>query len=357
MSRLAVVNYSPTAYNLATSKMVHKFEEDGHTVQFNTVVDAWMRTGESRPDRAYLSAIFTWDLKEMVRGATDLLVSGVPVEMGGPAVTAMPEYVTEQMDQAGKYLAAATCFPVPEYKIIRGLDPRWEHIKGNFQATFTSRGCPRACEFCLVNKLEGRKMIEYDEFNLPVGKNPYICDNNLLSTSWHHQCVVVEACRHIRNLDINSGFDDRIFIKSPDKYWELYRQLKLECWRFAYDSADQKEAITGIARYLTGKGVDYRHIIVFCLAGGPGTSFAESRQRLQYLIDIGCSPYPMRYRPLLSLEMTYTPPGWNPKWLDLLFSYYGVPYIWRKCKWEQHLLNKQNEGKINNKELGELLCQ
>ena len=96
----------------------------------------------------------------------------------------------------------------------------------------------------------------------------------------------------IRNLDINSGFDDRIFIKSPDKYWELYRQLKLECWRFAYDSADQKEAITGIARYLTGKGVDYRHMIVFCLAGGPGTSFADSRQRLQYLIDIGCSPYP-----------------------------------------------------------------
>ena len=83
--KIAVVNYSPTAYNLATSKMVHKFEEDGHAVQFNTVVDAWMRTGESRPDRAYLSAIFTWDLKEMVRGATDLLVSGVPVEMGAPA--------------------------------------------------------------------------------------------------------------------------------------------------------------------------------------------------------------------------------------------------------------------------------
>jgi hypothetical protein len=200
-------------------------------------------------------------------------------------------------------------------------------------------------------------MVEYEQFNVPVGVNPYICDNNLLSTSWKHQLAVVEKCRHVANLDINSGFDDRIFIKNPDKYWDLYHQLHLEAWRFAYDGPEQKEPITFIAKWLGAKGIDYRHIIVFCLAGGPGTSFGECQRRLQYLVDIGTSPYPMRYRPLDSLEMNYTPPGWHKYWPELLFGYYGVPFIWRSCKWEDYLIKKVNEGKIKREELARILCQ
>ena len=200
-------------------------------------------------------------------------------------------------------------------------------------------------------------MIEYAEFNIPIGINPYICDNNLLSTSWEHQLLVTEKFRNVNNLDINSGFDDRIFVKNPDKYWNLYRQLHIEAWRFAYDSPEQKEPIAFITKWLNGKGINYRKIIVFCLAGGPGMSFSESQKRLQYLVDIGCSPYPMRYRPLDSLEMNYTPPNWHSKWLDLLFGYYGVPYIWRSCKWTDYLIGRSNDGKITKRELAELICQ
>ena len=344
--RIAVINSSPTAYNLATDKMVKKFTDQGHEVRFGTRADMFIT--EWHPYQAYLSCIFTWDLPTMVYDVKVLRDKGVPVELGGPAVTAMPEYVRQKLG------AEVDTYPL---SVTTGLDLRFEHIKGDFQATFTSRGCPRACEFCLVNKLEGRKMIEYEEFNVPVGVNPYICDNNLLSTSWHHQQLVVEKHRSVANLDINSGFDDRIFIKDPDKYWDLYRQLHLEAWRFAYDSPEQKEAIGFIAKWLGNKGIDYRHIIVFCLAGGPGMSFGESQRRLQYLVDIGTSPYPMRYRPLDSLEMNFTPPGWHKYWPELLFGYYGVPYIWRSCKWEDYLIKKVNEGKIKRQELARILCQ
>ncbi len=179
-------------------------------------------------------------------------------------------------------------------------------------------------------------MVEYDDFNIPVGKNPFICDNNILSTSWRHQELFVDRLREVRNLDINSGFDCRIFVKKPEKYFKLYSQLHLETWRFAYDMDDQRDILKACADFLHTKGVDYRRINVFCLVGWPGTTFEYAREKLQYLIDIGTSPYPMRYRPLDSLEMNTTPPGWAEKDEEKLFSYYGVPFIWKTATWEDY---------------------
>jgi hypothetical protein len=340
--KIAIINSSDTAYNFATEKMKSLFASQGHEVAFSNRADMWSHECQ----KAYISAIFTWDLPNLIYDARALASRKIEVEVGGPAVTAMPEMLKENLVGLDNWI-----------RIHTGLDERFEHVPGDYQVTFTSRGCPRACEFCLVNKLEGRKIIEYETFNIPVGVNPYVCDNNLLSTSWQHQQMVVDKLCKVKNLDLNSGFDDRIFTKDPDKYWDLYRHLRLECWRFAYDSPDQKEPIDFITRWLNDKGVDYRHIIVFCLVGGPGMSFGESQRRLQHLINIGCSPYPMRYRPLDSLEMNYTPPGWRKNWLELLFGYYGVPYIWRSCKWSDFLTKKVDEGKLLPAELGRILCQ
>jgi hypothetical protein len=188
---------------------------------------------------------------------------------------------------------------------------------------------------CIVKLAEGNKMTEYDDFPIPTGQNPWVMDNNILSTSWAHQNMVVNKLSHVRNLDLNSGFDDRIFAMNPGKYWDLYSNLKLERWRFAYDKPEQQEPLIKVVDFLHNKGVRYSNISIFCLIGWPGTTFQENQERLQFLVDIGTSPYPMRYRPLDSLKRKYVPPGWNNEDMKVLFNFYGVPWYWRKYKWSE----------------------
>ena len=314
--RIAVLNESPKVYNLATERIAQYHRDRGDEVWSSIDADAWAR----RCDKAYLSAIFNKNLPKLCRDAIELKSHGLEIEMGGPAVTAMHSYVHKETGI------------LPHF----GLDERFEQVKGKFRMTFTSRSCRNHCGWCIVHKIEPDP-IEYDDFSIPVGKNPYVGDNNILGTSWEHQVHVVEKLKHVRKLDINSGFEAPLFF---EEHYNLYKHLHLEGWRFAFDELERERELVRAVKILKRQHVGYRKITVYVLIGYPGSTFEDAVYRLERARELGCSPYPQRFQPLNQIDgRHYVAPGFNDKDLDALRSFWDSPETWKKNKWEDYRRN------------------
>ena len=320
--KIAVINSSfmgmkpaDRIYNLGVDRIAQYHRLRGDDVY----VGPWapMMLGNSFPTRAvdkfYFSVIFTWDIPEMIRQVHMVRAWGKEVEIGGPAATFMHKYIHTQTG----------------IEPHRGLDERFEHIPsgGDYQLTFTSRGCPHKCMFCGVRKVEP-VALEYDEFPLA----PMIGDNNILATSWKHQELVVNRFVNFgREIDINSGFDVRFFTK---EHKELYSRLKLAYWRFAFDTMEVEADVRRVAALMRANGLDRHQVTFYCLIGFPGQTVEECLYRLKTLIDLGMNPYPMRFWPLNSLNRKYVAPGWSEELLYRMSMYFQTPYLWMADRWE-----------------------
>jgi len=281
-------------------------------------------------DKAYFSAIFTSNLVRLCQDANLLKSRGIEIEIGGPAATAIPQYIKENTGITPHI----------------GLDERFEHIPGRYRMTFTSRGCIRKCPWCIVYKVEPTR-VEYDDFSIPVGKNPFIGDNCILATSWEHQKLVVEKMKDVRWLDINSGFDCRLF---TEDHYQLYSKLHLEAWRLAFDSMGVEKDFERAVGILKKHGVDYRRILVYVLIGFPSTTFEECIYRLEKTRALGCSPYPQKYAPLDTVEAReYIAPGFEKEKLDMLRSYWCNPFAWRTCTFEEFRMRYKPELETEGK--------
>ena len=310
--KIAVLNVSYPIYNLATEKIVNFHRARGDEVYAGSASDFFCLN----VDKAYLSAIFTWDLPRLVGDANLLKRRGIEIEIGGPAATAMPQYIVDK------------CGITP----FVGLDGRFEHVPGAYQMVFTSRGCIRRCPWCVSHLIEPENR-EYDDFPIPVGKNPFIGDNCLLATSWEHQKLVVERMKKVRNLDINSGFDCRLF---TEEHYQLYSRLHLEAWRLAFDSMGVESAFERAVAILKNHDVDYRRILVYVLINYPGTTFEQCVYRLEKVRELGCSTYPQKFAPLVTVKARdYIAPGFEKEKVDMLRAYWCNPFAWRTVTWEE----------------------
>ena len=261
-------------------------------------------------DKYYFSVIFTWDIPEMIQAVNMVRSWGKEVEIGGPAATFMHTYIHTQTGIEPHY----------------GLDGRFEFVPGDYELTFTSRGCPHKCRFCGVSSVEP-DALEYDNFLLAS----MIGDNNILATSWGHQELVVNRFVNSgRRVDINSGFDVRFFHK---EHYELYSRLNIFWWRFAFDTMAVEDDVRRVAAMMKSYGFDRHHVTFYCLIGFPGQTPEECHYRLQTIMGLGMNPYPMRFWPLNSLDRKYVAPGWTDDLLYRMSMYYQTPFIWMSDSW------------------------
>lgn len=182
------------------------------------------------------------------------------------------------------------------------LDHEIEHIYPDYELYpqfndtaygFLTRGCPRACPFCHVASMQGRRsrrVARLQEF-WRGQKNIVLLDANISACP---QCIEIfeELADAGAYVDFNQGLDARLM--TVEKI-EALNRVKYQRIHFAWDrpEEDLRGNFERIATYLEGMRRTNTSCYVltnFC------SSHRQDLERVMFLRELGIQPYVMIYR-------------------------------------------------------------
>lgn len=309
-NRALVVNASAPHYNLGAAKLADWLVSEGYEVETAKGDPGMFSLGY---DLVCLSVIFSWhaplarEIALRVKGASD-------VWAGGPGLF-----------KVGKWFESET-----GVKCAHGIDKRFDKQRGNYRATFASRGCPVGCSFCIVPGLEGRKFTLDWEFQ-PA---PLLYDNNLSALPPEFQEHIIrryqETDTHLA--DANSGFEPRTFDEGAYARW---KPILRGPWRFALDDCDELREVEAMMRIL--RDVPASRKRVYVLIGNE--PLEACHMRAERVIAWGGEPF---CQPVLPLDWMKDPRqdelpaehDWTSQRLKDFSRFYNR-WLWRSMKlWE-----------------------
>lgn len=188
------------------------------------------------------------------------------------------------------------------------LDDDIEHILPdyslygvNFSMGFTSRGCIRKCEFCIVPEKEGpiHDHAPITEFLHPDHDKVILLDNNFqASPKWRENVEFLLA--NDLKVNFNQGLDIRLINEAFAAY---LAELKTYSWHFknkgrgfhvALDDPKTTAAFLRGMDVLENAGVSPSYVMVYVLVGF-NTTYQEDVERVFTILERGAKPYVMRY--------------------------------------------------------------
>lgn len=226
-----------------------------------------IRVGRAQPeldaDEIHVSCCFTWDRRLCADLAQtwELAQPGLPVLIGGPG------WPSENGPADGEF--------VPGRYVRDGV-------------TFTSRGCPNKCPWCLVPAREGAL------HELPIQPGHIVQDNNLLACSRKHfeqVCGMLAAQK--RAAKFAGGFEAA---RLRPWHVELLRQLRIEEVWLASDgptlTAGFRQAVSKLRSFLP-----LRKVRAYVMIGYKDEGVRYAEDRLLEVYHAGALPFAQIYRP------------------------------------------------------------
>lgn len=195
----------------------------------------------------------------------------------------------------------------------------------NFSVQFFSRGCIRACPFCLVNKKEG-KIHSVEPMNLnPNGKHIEVLDNNFFANpNWKEAVKWLQDAKQPINLH---GVDVRIM--NEEQAYHL-NTLKIKGnIHIAWDNP-KDDIIPKIKDML--KWINKNKIICYVLIGYWST-IEQDIERVEKLREIGIKPFVQAYR---DFDNERTPTQYEK---DFMY-YVNKRQVFNTCKFEDFMPRK-----------------
>ena len=214
------------------------------------------------------------------------------------------------------------------YDIKSRLPEEVEHVYPDYELYgvrgeaygYLTRGCPRACAFCIVSEKEGRaskKVADLSEFwrGQRVIK---LLDPNLLA-SCDADVLLQQLAESGAYVDFTQGLDARLL--TPDNIKALNR-VKIKMLHFAWDFMCETDAVLrGLELYAKiGTVKDERKRRVYVLTNFD-TAHSDDLYRVETLRKMGYDPY----------VMIYNKPS-APRETRRLQRYVNNKIIWRSCE-------------------------
>lgn len=160
---------------------------------------------------------------------------------------------------------------------------------------FLTRGCPRGCDFCIVEKKEGRcsvKVADLSEF-WRGQKKIVICDPNILACKdWKELLQQLIDAR--AEVDFNQGLDIRMM---TEEKIEMLDQIRIKQIHFAWDRYEDKDKVLPKFRLFKEKSrkkVSSHDTIVYTIVNF-STTLEQDLERIYTLQEMGYWPYVMIY--------------------------------------------------------------
>lgn len=160
---------------------------------------------------------------------------------------------------------------------------------------FLTRGCPKACHFCIVAGKEGRRSIKVADLTewRNGQKNVVLMDPNLLACP-QRMDLLGQLIDSKAWVDVNQGFDCRLLTL---EVISAINRLKLKEIHFAWDYMKESEAVLRGLQLYTEHATHKPHGqfgTVYTLTNYD-TTMEENLYRIYTLRDMGFDPYVMVY--------------------------------------------------------------
>lgn len=199
-------------------------------------------------------------------------------------------------------------YPIQAASVIKGgtgyglenrLPDEIEHIMPDYSLYpqfheaygFLTRGCPRACPFCIVAPKEGKQSVKTADLSefWNGQKEIKLLDPNLLACEEHEE-LLNQLIQSDARVDFTQGLDIRLVTK---RNTELLQQVKVKSIHFAWDNPKQ-DLTMQFKQFKEQTKIDCRKLGVYVLTNFNSTH-EEDLRRIYTLRELGYSPYVMIY--------------------------------------------------------------
>jgi hypothetical protein len=178
---------------------------------------------------------------------------------------------------------------------IERIKPDYDLYPSTYSQGFTTRGCVRKCEFCVVPEKEGKIHINQhpSEFHDDRFNTCMIMDNNLLGLRDWFKVVADWFIESKVKMKSPQGWDARLLTEESAG---ILKDIKHEGGlHFAWDNIKDEEKIVSSVKLLKDAGFNLKHDISYFVLSGFNTTFEQDLYRCNKLKELGVNSFVMPY--------------------------------------------------------------